>query len=544
MLLKGNHLAAVRGGRQLFAIEALEIREGDRIGLVGINGCGKSTLLHGLYGDVPLESGQILRRAPIAMITQDAAVLGTPSAQWAKRLGISGAAHSGGERTRQAIAAALSQNAPLLLADEPTTNLDISATLLVEQLFVRYDGALVLVSHDRRLLDTVCTTIWALENETLRVYPGNYSAYLAQAERERQTALAAYQAYQAEKKRLEAAARLAKNRAKGISSTRRLSTSEARLPGMKGVYGAKERAAEKTVTAINRRIAQLEVKEKPQPLPEITMRLGAAQPITARKAFTVKDLTVGYEGHAVLSNVSFSIPTESRTIIMGPNGAGKSTLLKALVDGAPGVNAAKGLRIGYFAQGHEQLEAKRTALENARAHSDLPEHIVRTILARLAIGAADLNRPVSQLSGGQQAKVAFAQLLASDCNLLILDEPTNHLDSFTAESLEQLLLEWNGTLLVVTHDRQLADKLATRLLMVQDGAVTVINGNWSSYLAAQHTAVGQETALDEMRLAMRMAEVTGKMALARQKNQPEDPELEAQWQKLLATQRALRKETH
>ena len=274
------------------------------------------------------------------------------------------------------------------------------------------------------------------------------------------------------------------------------------------------------------------------------MRLGAAQPITARKAFTVKDLTIGYEGHAVLSNVSFSIPTESRTIIMGPNGAGKSTLLKALVDGAPGVNAAKGLRIGYFAQGHEQLEAKRTALENARAHSDLPEHIVRTILARLAIGAADLNRPVSQLSGGQQAKVAFAQLLASDCNLLILDEPTNHLDSFTAESLEQLLLEWNGTLLVVTHDRQLADKLATRLLMVQDGAVTVINGNWSSYLAAQHTAVGQETALDEMRLAMRMAEVTGKMALARQKNQPEDPELEAQWQKLLATQRALRKETH
>ena len=106
------------------------------------------------------------------------------------------------------------------------------------------------------------------------------------------------------------------------------------------------------------------------------------------------------------------------------------------------------------------------------------------------------------------------------------------------------MLEWNGTLLVVTHDRQLADKLATRLLMVQDGAVTVINGNWSSYLAAQHTAVGQETALDEMRLAMRMAEVTGKMALARQKNQPEDPELEAQWQKLLATQRALRKETH
>ena len=541
MLLKGTNLAALRGGRELFAIETLEIREGDRIGLVGVNGAGKSTLLHGLYGDVPLTAGQVLRRAPMAMIAQDAATSSEPSPLWAKRLGLGATVQSGGERTRRAIAAALSENAPLLLADEPTTNLDINGTLLVEKLLARYDGALVLVSHDRRLLDTVCTTIWALEQGQLRIYPGNYSAYLAQSEREREQALAEYLAYQAEKKRLEAAARLAKSRAKGISSTRKLSASEARLPGMKGVYGAKERAAEKTVTAIKRRIDHLEVKEKPKPPAEITMTLGAARPVTARKVFTVKDLTVRYDDKTVLDHVSFSVPTGSRTVIMGPNGAGKSTLLKALIHGDPAVSTANGLRIGYFAQGHEQLDHSSTALANARAHSDLPEHVVRTILARLAIGAADLDRPVSQLSGGQQAKVAFAQLLASDCNLLILDEPTNHLDSFAAESLEQLLLEWNGTLLVVTHDRQLADKLATRLLLVEGGAVTTFNGNWSAYIASQKAPDSQDAALDEMILALRMAEVTGKMALARQKNLPDDPELETEWQKLLAAGRTLRK---
>ncbi len=544
MLLKGTHLAALRGGRELFAIETLEIREGDRIGLVGVNGAGKSTLLHGLYGDVPLASGQVLRHAPMAMIAQDAHASSEPSPLWAKRLGLGATVQSGGERTRRAIAAALSENAPLLLADEPTTNLDISGTLLVEKLLARYDGALVLVSHDRRLLDTVCTTIWALEQGQLRIYPGNYSAYLAQSEREREQALAEYLAYQAEKKRLEAAARAIQTQARKMVNTSRLVAkghSTAEIRGARPFHEAAASRKAKQAKATLRRIDHLEVKEKPQPPAEITMTLGAARPITARKVFTVKDLTVRYDDKTVLDHVSFSVPTGSRTVIMGPNGAGKSTLLKALVHGDPAVSTANGLRIGYFAQGHEQLDHSSTALANARAHSDLPEHVVRTILARLALGAADLDRPVSQLSGGQQAKVAFAQLLASDCNLLILDEPTNHLDSFAAESLEQLLLEWNGTLLVVTHDRQLADKLATRLLLVEGGSVTTFNGNWSAYIASQKAPDSQDAALDEMILALRMAEVTGKMALARQKNLPDDPELETEWQKLLAAGRTLRK---
>ena len=387
MLLKGTNLAALRGGRELFAIETLEIREGDRIGLVGVNGAGKSTLLHGLYGDVPLTAGQVLRRAPMAMIAQDAATSSEPSPLWAKRLGLGATVQSGGERTRRAIAAALSENAPLLLADEPTTNLDINGTLLVEKLLTRYDGALVLVSHDRRLLDTVCTTIWALEQGQLRIYPGNYSAYLAQSEREREQALAEYLAYQAEKKRLEAAARAIQTQARKMVNTSRLVAkghSTAEIRGARPFHEAAASRKAKQAKATLRRIDHLEVKEKPQPPAEITMTLGAARSITARKVFTVKDLTVRYGDKTVLDHVSFSMPTGSRTVIMGPNGAGKSTLLKALVHGDPAVSTANGLRIGYFAQGHEQLDHSSTALANARAHSDLPEHVVRTILARLA----------------------------------------------------------------------------------------------------------------------------------------------------------------
>lgn len=129
-------------------------------------------------------------------------------------------------------------------------------------------------------------------------------------------------------------------------------------------------------------------------------------------------------------------------------------------------------------------------------------------------------RPVSQLSSEQQAKVAFVQLLASDCNLLILDEPTNYLDSYATEGLEQLLLAWHDTQLIVTHDRQMADKIANRLLLVQDGCVTTFNGNWSDYQIAQHRPANSPDAMSETILAMRMAEIAGKMAQLRQKISP------------------------
>lgn len=541
MLLRGNHLTIARDGREILTIDELAIAAHDRIGLIGPNGCGKSTLLDCLSGALPPVDGELWIGTSMARITQDGQCQHDIAPHWAKRLGVSAQGGSGGERMRRAIAAALSAGAPLLLADEPTSHLDIAGVLLTEKLLSTYDGALVLVSHDRRLLDKICTRIWAIENGRLRHYSGNYSAYLAQAALERAQAQAAHEAYQAEKARLTEAARLAKVRAKKLTDTSHFKSSEARAArGATAFYGAKQRSAERAVKAIKRRIDHLEVKEKPPALPQITMTLGSLSPITARKALSVQDLTVQYGERTILSHVHFHLPTGSRTVIMGPNGSGKSLLLQTLLGDNPAIQRANNLRIGYFAQGHANLAPNATALANACAQSQLPEHIVRTILARLQLREADIFRPVAELSGGEQAKVVFAKLLAGDYNLLILDEPTNYLDLFAAESLEQLLLGWNGTQLIVTHDRQFADKIATRLLLVQDGAVTTFNGSYSDYQDAKRRPTPANDTLSETRLAMRMAEITGKMAELRQKNQPIPQELEDDWQALLRAQQALR----
>ena len=530
------------------AIAHLEIHDGDRIGLVGPNGIGKSTLLHGLLGDVPFDEGQVLRRASIAMITQEADVCGSISPYWAKRLRLGETTESGGERMRQAIAAAMSQEAALLLADEPTTNLDVDGIELVEQLLRDYPGAVVVVSHDRRLLDNVCTTIWALEKGgALRVFPGNYSAYVARLNAERKEALLAYQQYQAEKARLTEAARRVRQEAQRMTNTSRLLAkgyNSREISRGKPFFEASAGRKVKRAKAIERRIAQLAVKERPQALPEVHMSLGAAAPITARKALTVKELTVRYGQRVILSDVSFNLPTGSRTAVMGPNGCGKSTLVKALMSDNPAVEKARGLKIGYFAQNHEQLDAGKTVLANARAHSQLSEREVRTILARLRLFAHDLTKTPAELSGGQRAKLALAQLLAGDYNLLILDEPTNHLDGFAAGELEKLLQAWNGTLLVVTHDRQLADQVASRLLIIADGQVTAFAGSWSDYRRAQESPQRQseEVRLDQLAFDLRKAELAGKIALARQKNH-DASELEEAWQKLMLAKPQYMKES-
>lgn len=541
MLLKGESIVIFAGERKLMTIDRLVINEGDRIGLVGPNGAGKSTLLAHLSGALSPAAGEIKRHSAISLITQGSDGSGEVAAKWAKRLSVGKEARSGGERTRRAIAVALSQEAPLLLADEPTTNLDIDGIILTESLLRDYDGAVVVVSHDRKLLDNVCTIIWAIEPGGFRIFHGNYSAYLAQVALERAYALEQYQQYRCEKSRLESAARQVKASAKAVTNTRHLSASEIRLPGMKGVYAAKQRSVDKVSKSIEKRIEHLTIREKPQALPTVQMKLGMVTAITARKALSVNHLTVRIGDRVIISEAAFSLPTGSRTVIIGANGAGKSTLVKALLADDPAVTKANGLKIGYFAQGHEQLAAEQTVLANVQTHSTLSEHEIRAILAQLNLTSETLGKMIGQLSGGQRAKVAFAQLLASDCNLLILDEPTNHLDTFAAEGLENLLAQWSGTLLVVTHDRQLADKIADHLLIVDNGQVTAFSGNWSDYLTARAKpkADWQTQQLDAAIMEMRMAEITGKMAAARQKKQ-DTTELETQWQTLLTDLSRLR----
>lgn len=498
LLLSADLLQHAFGTQTLFTADRLEIHDGDRIGLVAKNGGGKTTLLRILAGELTPESGTVDRRCEIALIHQPDATADDPSdaddpllprldPRLRGELG-GGAGKSGGERTRLAIAAAFAQNAPLLLADEPATNLDLDGVLLLERQLAAYPGGVVLVAHDRALLDAVCTTIWAIEEDgALRVFPGNYSAWAAQKEQERDFAQFEYDQFRSEQRRLTSELHAIREHARGMTrAPSRMGNSEARLH--KGTIPAKQKEVQRRAKTMRARIDRLDTKPVPAKLPEVRMDCGSTSPVVSKTAARIEHLTVRYGDHLVLQDASCALPTGSKTVMLGGNGAGKSTLAAHLVQGGDCARISGGIKLGYFAQGHEQLDLSRTVLENVRLHSPLPESDVRTILARLGIAGDAVHKAVSVLSGGERAKTAFASLLASDCNLLVFDEPTNHIDFYTADALESLLAAWSGTLLVVTHDRRLAQRLAERLLFVENATVRTFDGDWDAWQTAQSSA--------------------------------------------------------
>lgn len=489
LLLKATALQKSYGEQILFDIPCLEIYEGQRIGLVGENGCGKSTLLHILNGSLEPDNGQIHRRCKIAFLRQEDSL--HPFSAYdldssARRFLPQGPGKSGGELRRKGIAAALSQNAPLLFADEPTNNLDLAGISMLEEALLHYQGAVVFVSHDRALLDRVCTSLWALDGGTLRIFPGNYSAWAAQREQERDFAQFEYEQYQKQKNRLTAEARNLRQQAKSMNKApKRMGNSEARLH--KGTATISQAALQKRAKAIDKRIALLEKKEKPfQPS---GIKMGAdAKGFVSRTAARIEHGEIHRGKHLILEDVSFTLPSGSKTIMLGENGAGKTSLAEYLLAGGPGVSFAPGLETGFFTQNHDLLDPDLTVLENAQADSCLTEREVRSILANLLLPAKSLQKPVHLLSGGERAKTAFARLLASQRGLLVLDEPTNHIDFLAAEALEQFLLAWQGTLLLITHDRRLAEKIGQRLLLVENGHVRTFEGTFSQWQASQKPA--------------------------------------------------------
>ena len=473
-LLEAFSLQKAFGERTLFQIPHLEIQPGDRIGLVGPNGAGKSTLLHLLYGDLPPDGGRVVRRCPIALVEQlPAPGQPLPPVEDPRLLGLLGVgegAASGGERTRLALAAALSRDTPLLLLDEPTNSLDLAGIALLRRLLGRCRGAVVLVTHDQALLEDCCTAIWELAEGGLRVFPGHYTQWLAQREQERASQQAAYDQYRGERARLEREARRLAQQAQGLrKAPRRMGNSEARLH--KGSATVPQGRLARQAAVLEGRAQRLAQVDRPDSLPQVRMPLGVSSPLTSPTALRVEGLAACYGGRPVFQDLSLTLATGSRTVLLGPNGAGKSTLARCIWEQVPGVRWAPGLRIGYFAQDHQLLDPAATLLEIARAHSSLPESQVRTLLANLGFAGQSVYRPAGVLSGGERAKAAFAQLLAGDYNFLLLDEPTNHLDLYARRALEGLLAQWQGTLLVITHDRALARGVGGRALWLEGGAL-------------------------------------------------------------------------
>lgn len=385
---------------------------------------------------------------------------------------------SGGERTRALLAKLLLESPDVMMLDEPTNHLDISAVEWLESFLKDWDGALIVVSHDRYFLDQVAETVWEM-TPSLEVYTGNYSAYLSQREERYARRLAEYEAQTAF---IEKEQEFIRRNIAGQNTNQ-----------------AKGR---------RRRLERLLEESRLAPPPSEPRRMHINLNTRGRSGDLVlrtHDLQVGYhdEGQPLFSCPDLLLQRQECAAIIGPNGAGKTTFLKTILEKIPPydgkVQLGASLVIGYFAQAHEGLDPEKTLMTEIAyvAPNMLPAEI-RNYLAKFLFTGDDVFRKVGTLSGGERGRLALAKLSLSDANLLLLDEPTNHLDLHTQEVLESVLSNFPGTILLVSHDRYLIDSLASQIWEVdpQGKSLQVFKGSYTQYKAYQ-MKLREETAKEK-----------------------------------------------
>ena len=538
LLLEARDIHKSYALRTILDINNFEIYDGERIGLVGENGAGKSTFIKILSGTMDPDSGVIVRHAPIHVIAQqgdfaddifDPALRSEFAAQ-DSREGL-----SGGEKTRRRIAGALSGRGGILFADEPTTDLDAGGVMRLERRLKEFDGALVLISHDRALLDSLCSRIVQLEDGHITSFPGNYTAYRAELENRREHQQFLYDKYRAEEKRIKGMIQHEYEHASQMGHLpKRMGNSEARLHKRETTVA--QGKVHQSRKMFESRLAQLEKVDRPREDPSISMKLGAATPVTSKTALEIRMLNMRAGSKILLENASMRLPVGSKTALLGDNGCGKTTLLTRIAKDKhnPAIRISPGVKIGWFDQDHRStLDLEKTALENAMRASIFPESVVRTILARLNMRGDDVVKPLNVLSGGELAKVALASLFASDINLLILDEPTNHLDIFTLEALQGVLSEYAGTLLAVSHDRRFVSDMADRLVFFENKKLVSFEGNMEAYQSSQNADRSRDDfQLEITRLQMRLAAIAARMSAPKKGDSPE--KLNAEYEAVLA----------
>jgi ATP-binding cassette subfamily F protein 3 len=371
---------------------------------------------------------------------------------------------SGGQKTRALLARLLLDAPDLLILDEPTNHLDIESVEWLESYLRDFPGAVLAVSHDRYFMDRFASVIWELQDGTLELYRGNYSHYIQQRHERHERLRKEYEAQQ------EFIAKEIEYIRRNIAgqNTRQAKGRLKRLETMKkrGVIMQRPRGKRRDM---HLRI-QAAVRSGDKVL--MTEEVAVGYPDAPKPLFEVPDLTL-YRGETVA--------------LIGPNGVGKSTFLKTItgqLDPLRGeVRLGAGVRIGYFAQAHESLDPKRTIIDEVIATKTMLPAEARNYLGGFLFSGDDVYRPIGTLSGGERGRVALAKLALTGANLLLLDEPTNHLDIDSQEVLQSVIADFNGTVILVTHDRYLVDALATQIWWVQPGQFTLFEGPYQEFLA-------------------------------------------------------------
>lgn len=491
MLVECKNLKKFYGDRLILDIEHLCIYDHDRIGVVGVNGAGKTTLLNLLSQRIEPDEGWVKLYGKCSYISQleppEEKTIRPEMASLFKVHHTYRESMSGGEKTRFKLAASLSQNHAILFADEPTSNMDLEGIQIVENSLAEYPGALVLVSHDRDLLDSLCTKIIEIEGGKIKTYSGNYSEYIKQKNEERKLAQFEYEQYVKEKKRLERAVISTREKVKSMRKTpRRMGNSEARLHKM-GNQKAKA-ALDRAIKNMEKRIQHLEVKEKPPNIEKIKLDIGDVQKIYSKVIIEGNKLNKRFGEKVIFKDARFHLENGAKACLIGPNGCGKTTLLKMIVNQEPPIKIAPNVKIGYFSQELSILEEDKSILDNVMAESVYEESVVRILLARLLFKGDSVHKKIRVLSGGERVKASFAKIICSDFNLLILDEPTNYLDLNSLEAVEEVLRAYEHTLLFVSHDRRFINAVANQIVIIEDHKLKTFKGSYEEYMAVRSEA--------------------------------------------------------
>ncbi len=372
---------------------------------------------------------------------------------------------SGGQKTRALLAKLVLQEPRLLLLDEPTNHLDIEAVEWLEAALADFPGAVVVVAHDRYLLDAVAQMVWELDRGTLEMYTGNYSQY------------AAVRAQRHERQQIEYERQM-EFVAKEEEFIRRY------------MAGQKTRQAQGRA----KRLERLERIERPRDQKTIKLNLRAGLR-SGEIVLAGRDLVVGYAGdEPLLACESLELRRLQRVALWGPNGVGKTTFLKTVLGQLPPMSGevmlGASVKVGYLAQTHDALQLDRSILDTILDVQNMPVEQARGLLGRYLFTGDDVFKPIGLLSGGERSRVALAVLTLQGSNFLLLDEPTNHLDLQSQEVLQNVLSEFVGTILLVSHDRYLVDQLATHLWVIEDRRLAIYEGGYTQYV--EHRAKNVE----------------------------------------------------
>lgn len=526
-VLTGEELMHRYGAETVFEKVSVRVHKGERIALIGLNGSGKSTLLRILAGLQEPTSGQVARARSVRVgylaqepqLQSDATLfeemlkvfaklreqeremrrveqelaLGTPSERLLQRYDalLEGFRHgggyeyksrihqvltgvgfhpeedkkpvahlSGGERARAALARLLLEEPDVLLLDEPTNHLDIQALEWLEDYLSRWKGAFIVVSHDRYFLDRLAQKVWELEFGRLYEYPGNYSKYsLLRHERlERQWKL-----YEEQQELIRQSEEFIRRNIAG------------------GHFRANQAQARQKM------LEKLERIPKPMTPKKIHLWIDARKQ-SGDRVFRARELVIGYPGTVLFRCKAAHLQRGERAALIGPNGSGKSSFLKTIVGELHPLEGTLALgqnvEVAYFRQSQTELEeASKTVLEVLLGNKDQTISEGRDFLGQFLFSGDDVFKKISELSGGERSRVALAQLAQLGGNFLLLDEPTNHLDIDSREVLQEALKEYEGTILLVSHDRYLIQAIATQIWEIRDGELHIYRGDYERYRA-------------------------------------------------------------